>query len=261
MTKVQRQEEQVFERLRSAGQLSNEQAQRMLGVSASTVRRLFMSLEASGRAVRKFGGLQYVPDGKTVYSFEEQEVLRVEEKQAIAAEAAKLVESDDALYIDWGTTVSRLCVQLAKRVKGGEIQNVTVFTNSMTNISLLSDTCSVFCVGGMYRANRKEFTGYLAEETVRNLAFTKAFVSSDGYNPALGFTTFDFNSARLCEAVFANANQKIVLMDSSKYDAFATVSFSRRYTVDLLITNARPPESAREAMQRQVKEVRIAPGA
>ncbi|MDR0397176.1 MAG: DeoR/GlpR family DNA-binding transcription regulator [Oscillospiraceae bacterium] len=259
MTKVKRQEEQIIERLRGAGQISSDQARRMLGVSASTVRRLFMSLEASGRAVRKFGGLQSVPDGKSVYLFEEQEVLHVEEKQAIAVEAAQLVETDDVLYIDWGTTVSRLCVQLAKRIKDGEIQNVTVFTNSMTNINLLSDACSVFCVGGLYRANRKEFTGYLAEETVRSIAFTKALVSSDGYNPALGFTTFDFDSARLCETVFVNAQQKIVLMDSSKYDAFATVSFTRRHAVDLLITDAPPPETAREALQRQVKEIRVTP--
>ncbi|MDR1261886.1 MAG: DeoR/GlpR family DNA-binding transcription regulator, partial [Oscillospiraceae bacterium] len=223
MGKAQRHEQLLHDNLRRSGYISNKQAEEMLGVSASTIRRLFINLEANRTAVRKHGGIQYLPtpEGTADYLFEQHEVLHESEKLAIAACAADQVESGDTLFIDWGTTTQRFCMMLAKRLEE-DIHNITVFTNSQVNIHLLCERCTVFGIGGQYRSSRRDFTGYLAEESLKNLQFTKCFVGCDGYSSTLGFSQFDFPSARINEIAFANSRKRYILMDSSKYSTPAT---------------------------------------
>lgn len=258
MGKMQRKTQFLYENLCGSGYISNKQAMQMLGVSTSTVRRLFNNLEADGKAIRKYGGLQCVPKINNGYIYEVQEVRHDAEKRAIAAAAAAHVEDGDVLYVDWGTTLYRFCMALVKRMEAGELTDVTVFTNSMVNINLLHPFCPVLCVGGRYRENHRAFTGYLAEETARNVIFTKAFISCDGYSLNLGFTSFDFDSSRLCEVAFTNAKQRFVLMDHSKYEIAATVCFTKRFVVDLLITDTQPPDSVTAALATQVRDIQIA---
>ena len=54
-------------------------------------------------------------------------------------------------------------------------------------------------IGGTYRTNRKDFCGYMAEKVMKDCHFDKCVLDTDGYNYIAGFTTTDFESARICE--------------------------------------------------------------
>lgn len=252
MGKVAVQQNMIFEWLQRNGQISLHEAIELLGVSESTVRRLFIGLEKSGRALRTYGGLQYIPDRQIEYSYDAVENRNVDKKRAIADCAVSFVENGATIYMDSGTTLSQFSSALALRLERGELSNITIFTNSLINLHRVQKCGKTLLIGGEFRENRKDFCGYLAEETLHSLHFSQCFLGSDGFNPSLGFTTTDFYTARLNEIVLKNSLESYVLMDSTKFNTSAIVSYSRKKSPGTLITDQEPPKSATEVLQMQV---------
>lgn len=266
MGKVQKQERFLCEKLNEYGRLSVTQAKKILGVSESTVRRFFSNLEAGGKAIRNHGGIIRVSEviGLDKYSFERLESKNAAQKQAISKYAMDFIEDGDTIYIDSGTTLSRFSKLLTDRLKpehtdAGEnkLKNVTIITNSLSNLTILQKFSRIILIGGEFREQRRDFCGYLAEEMLKSLRFSKCFLGSDGFTPGFGFTTTDFSTARLNEIVLGNSEKSFVLMDSSKFTSTAIVSYSKNHSVDVLITDASPPADAAEQLALQRTEVKI----
>ena len=244
MKKTERQERAILEQLGRKNTLTLSEAMELLGVSESTVRRLFIRLENSGAAVRRYGGIQLLHDSPAVdYLYEQVEGQSVFQKRLIGRQAAGMVENGDVLYLDSGTTLACFCTALSARIGEGELSGVTVFTNSLVNLEILGPRMTVNLIGGEYRPRRRDFCGYLAEETVSGLHFTKCFLGTDGFHLRYGFTATDFYTARLNELAIGNADRRYVLMDSSKFMAASVVSYSREQTIHGVITDRVPAEA------------------
>jgi DeoR family fructose operon transcriptional repressor len=258
MGKFQQQEQLLYDQLKKTGKITLAQATTLLGCSVSTVRRYFLDMQASGRAIRYHGGIQLIPNGPDSYSFERLEVVNIRQKQAIAAFAVHLPENGDTVYVDSGTTLLRFSELLAERLQSGELSGVTVVTNSLSNLNVLKQDARPVLIGGEFRENRRDFCGYLAEEMLKSLRFSKCFLGSEGYDPSFGFTTSDFSAARLNEIVLDNTERSYILMDSTKFEAAATVSFSRNRAVHMLITDAAPSRSIVKSLLHQNISLQIA---
>lgn len=244
MKKTERQEQLLLEQLGRRHTLTLAEAKTLLGVSESTARRLFIRLESSGAAVRRYGGIQLLQESPAAdYLYEQVEGQYAAQKRQIGRCAAEMIESGDVLYLDSGTTMACLCTALSERLAAGEIGELSVFTNSLVNLDLLSPHTKVNLIGGEYRRNRRDFCGYLAEELVGGLHFTKCFLGADGFHYRYGFTATDFYTARLNELALSNADRGIVVMDSSKFMAASVVSYSRDRRIDTVLTDREPPES------------------
>ncbi len=258
MKKTERQEQRILEQLRRKNTLTLAQAMELLNVSESTVRRLFIRLENSGAAMRRYGGIQLLHDSVAVdYQYEQVEEQSVSQKQLIGRYAARLVEADAVLYLDSGTTMACFCKELASRIATEQLGKLTVFTNSLVNLEILSPFVTVNLIGGAYRSNRRDFCGYLAEEMVNSLHFSKCFLGADGFHLRHGFTATDFYTARLNELVLANAEQRYILMDSSKFMTASVVSYSREQKIDAVITDRSPEEPLAQALQDNGTEILV----
>lgn len=259
MKKSERQENEIMEYLRVSGKMSLADAARLLNVSESTVRRLFIRLEEQGLALRSYGGIQIAKKKSEMdYSFEQLKEHHVEEKRRIAEQAACTVEDGDILYMDSGTTVSHVCIALTKRFLEGSLTKIDVFTNSLINLNILHPVSRINLIGGEYRPNRKDFCGYLAEESVKNLYFTKCFLGADGCSTQNGFTAMDFSSARLNEEVLCRTQKCIILMDAEKFSTSAVVSYTKRRFPDCVMTDKAPPAEIAAYLQEQNVSVLIA---
>lgn len=258
MKKSELREGILLEHLKAKKRLSLSEAIELLDVSESTVRRLFIRLENAGFAIRSYGGIQLVGNHTIMdYSYDQVEGQSVEQKRLIGERAALLVENGDVMYLDSGTTIAHFCAALAKRIEKKELETVTVFTNSLVNLEILIRHVPVSLIGGEYRANRKDFCGYLAEESVKSLHFTKCFLGADGYNIDNGFTATDFQTARLNELAMRNSDKRLVLMDSSKFSIMSVVSYSRNRTVNTLITDAMPDQAIVRKLSEQGTEILV----
>ncbi len=261
MKKTARQEQLILEKLKSSKRMSLAEAMEILQVSESTIRRLFIRLENKGVAVRNYGSIQLIHSRPPAeYSYEEVEGQFVEKKKVIGRQAALMIESGDTLYLDSGTTMSQLCLALSQRLKNKELEQLTIFTNSLVNLDILSRQMTVNLIGGEYRANRKDFCGYLSEELLKDLHFTKCFLGADGFHLHNGFTATDFHTARLNEIVLQNSDKRYVVMDSSKFLTASVVSYSRNQTIEAIITDQQPEDEAiRQRLAEQKTEMVVCP--
>lgn len=259
MGKIQHEINTILFQLSKVGRLTVADAMELLDVSDSTARRLFNAIADEGLAARFRGGIRLNTVNISEYTYESHQVMHEAEKRALAAAAARLIETNDSIFLDWGTTAYCVSEVLARRLKAGELNNVTVFTNALTNVNLLHPYCEIISFGGRYREERRDFAGYLTEESIKRLHFKKCFVCADGFYPTMGFTTYDFESARMDELVIRNSSQSYVLMDSSKYSHAATANCTGDTMLDALITDSLPPAEMNEAIKRYVRRVIVSP--
>ena len=250
-------QEKLLERLNEEKRLSLREAMGILGVSESTARRTFLRLEESGRAVRVLGGIQYVSPTMTSYDFDAGVYERVAEKKAIARETVRLVENGDVVYCDSGTTMRCMCQELAERIRKDRL-NIRLYTNSLANLEILGSVTEVNLVGGRFRPNRRDFCGYLAEEVVSRLHFSKVFVSADGCSAERVFTTTDMETARLNQIVIDNTDCAYMLTDSSKFFTVSHVLYAPAKQFAAVITDTEIDPDVLTRLKAQCRKVILA---
>ena len=244
--------QKLLERLETSPKLSIREAMDLLDVSESTARRLFSGMEEEGYAIRTHGGLSARNHILTKYSFDTGMRTNIERKTAIAREAVRLVEDGDVLFCDSGTTVQCFCMELASRIRS-EGLSVRLYTNSLANLEILSDVMQVVLVGGEYRPNRKDFSGYLANQTLSSLYFTKAFLGADGCVDMKAFCTTDAETAGINQTVVGNSDRVIILVDSTKFSIASHLIYLPIRKLHAIVTD----EGITPQQQEQLKEQQI----
>lgn len=250
-------EQALMNRLRIKGRLELAEVVEFLEISESTARRLFSRLEAEGKLIRIHGGIQLPVKNPQEYSFEQVVKSKIEEKNAIGVRACELLRDGDVIFCDVGTTVLCFCMELARRMEEKSF-DLRVYTNSLANFEILSPSMPITLIGGEYRANRKDFSGYLAELAISKVHFTKCFLGTDGCDMKQYFTTTDFDTARMDEMAMRNSNEVIILCDSGKFSACAQVGYADFADVDRIVTDKQIALEVRNQLEAYGMEVLIA---
>ena len=229
-------EQLLMARLSVVQKLTLSEAMELLDVSESTARRMFAKLEKEGVAIRTHGGVQSVGGAMTMYSFEYGARTNIEKKTQIARRAAECLEDGDVVFCDSGTTIQCLCAEIVCRLQTDKL-NIKLYTNSLANLELLAPHMQVNLVGGEYRAYRKDFCGYLTEQALQGLRFTKSFVGADGCVGDGQFTTTDFDTARMNQIAMRNSEKTFMLVDSSKFGLSSHVAYVSADQLHAIITD------------------------
>ena len=136
MGNVQKHETILLKELNMRKVLSIDSAMRLLGVSESTVRRLFASMEDKGICVRNSGCIKLLNNDITnIYVYEHMDSTNVSEKTAIAQKALTFIKPGDILFLDAGTTLARLSMAIIQAIEEKELSDITIFTNSLINFN------------------------------------------------------------------------------------------------------------------------------
>ena len=239
----------LIEKLHLNKKIELNEAVEMLNVSESTARRIFNELEENGKAIRTHGGIVPALGNNPEYSFELLMKSHFDEKMAIGELAAAEIQDGDIVYLDCGTTVLSLCFKIALLLREGYLKNTQFFSNSLANLEVLAPITQVNLIGGRYRPNRKDFSGYTAEIILRELHFTKAFLGTDGISPPICFNATDFDTARLNQLVIAGSERVYVLCDYSKFGKRSLISYANAEDVDAVISDGKIEEASVEMLE------------
>ena len=244
----------VMQMLRTTKKLTIEKAMKVLDVSESTVRRLFAQLEAEGLAIRVYGGICYNDSLASGGYFEPKRLVNPDEKVRIGHADEQLIKPGDVIFLDSGTTVMALSAEINRMITEArdtssrlydelhkKYSSVTVFTHSLANLEMLKSYMKINLIGGEYREGKRDFYGYLTEELLRNLRFTKCFIGADGFSEEAGVLASDFGTARINQLALKNSEQKFLLVDSSKLGKTPLVSFSPITNINCIVTDTAIP--------------------
>lgn len=233
--KYRQREEKLIRALATNKKLNVADAIELLGVSKSTARRLFIDMEEKGVVVRSYGGVQLATSEG--YSFDISTQRYNEEKDLIGKAACTFVENGDTIFMDSGTTMMGFALNLAQLLKEKAVESLTIFTNSIANLNILSPVTNITLIGGEYRPARKDFYGYLSEQMVENIHFTKCFLGTDGIAKNMRFTATDFQTASLNAVVLRHSSCRIILFDHSKFSSTALVTWGSLSDAEVIITD------------------------
>ncbi len=194
-----------------------------LDTSESTIRRDLNALAEMGRLNKVFGGATSIkqPSGISESNVSSRENLMSEEKNAIAVYCAKLINDNDFVYIDAGTTTSRLIDYISNF-------NATYVTNGISHArKLINKGLTAYMVGGRMKPVTEAVVGAEGIASIKKYNFTKAFMGTNGIDIHSGFTTPDIEEALIKEAAINRSYISFMLADHSKFKMVFPVTFSK----------------------------------
>ncbi len=244
---------QIIDMITRQRTVKNSELMERFNISIETVRRDLEYLEQQGYLRRVYGGavLDLPLNGEPEYSSRAK--VQSREKSAIAAEAARLVQNGDSIYMGVGTTVQAM----ARHLKNTE--SLTVFTNALRTAVELSDFphCSVILPGGRLRPKELTLSGFPAEENLAHFNVDKAFIGIGGITDT-GITDFHIDEAQVHRKLIRNARISVVLADSSKLGVRGIVNLCRPEEVDILVTDSGADRQTVRELERSGIRVIIA---
>ena len=187
----------ILEQLKHHRTVSLETLVQILKTSESTVRRDLDELENEKKLRRVHGGAESIRFLQEEESNQEKYIKNIHDKQRIAEKAASLIQDNDVVFIDAGTTNDFL-------IHAIEHSQVTIVTNSIHHASkLVERNIPTVIIGGV------------ALNQIGQLNFDKAFLGMNAIDSDF-FTTPDMEEGAVKRAILENAKNTYVLADSSK---------------------------------------------
>ncbi|MEH7442681.1 DeoR/GlpR family DNA-binding transcription regulator [Bacillus sp. JJ1122] len=183
------------------------------GVSESTIRRDLKTLEDENYIVLLRGGAVKLKLDAYEIPVGTKKLLYKEDKEKIAKYAASLIEDEEVIYIDSGTT----CSAMVKYIKAKGIRVVT------SNIQVLNEINgngieSCIIVGGEVNKSLDSISGPLTDAALKSMNFDRSFLGTSGFGLEVGINTPDFREASKKTIANTNSRQCYVLADSSKFN-------------------------------------------
>ena len=225
----------------------------ILGVTSATIRRDLSYLERKGLLVRSHGGaVSKSPTTNFQPSYDTLASAHREEKQAIAAEAARMILDGDTIFLEGSTTVSEIAPKLQQR------NRLTVVTNSPVIVCHLQryPEISVICTGGELQRDVFYLSGVWAQRSISEIRVDKAFIGVSAIDPSYGISTASHAEAAIKQCIIRTAKLRIALADHSKFgkQGFAYVAPVTELTT-LITDRESPPESLKALREAGVQVV------
>ncbi len=219
-----------------------------LETSESTIRRDLTSLHELNKLVKVHGGATAIDADFTSYEEDvaTKSTRNVEEKEAIAKYAASLINKDDFVYIDAGTTTEKMIDYI-------ENTGAVFVTNGIAHAKkLIQKGCKAYVIGGELKLSTEAIVGAEGVNNMKKYNFTKSFIGANGIGVDQGFTTPDLEEAVIKQEAVKKSHVAYVLADHTKFGKVTSVTFSRLDQA-IIITDRMADEKYKE--QTIVKEV------
>ena len=193
-----------------------------LGVSQMTVRRDVM--QSGGRFAclggHVIGAQNDVAGGD--YVLEEENDHHAAAKIAACAKAAKLVEEDDTIFIDCGTTTPRLAELIPHDLR------LTAVCYSLNVAEILSrrKNTRLILLGGLFHPAAASFSGEAALDELKRININKAFISAGGVDETRGVTCSHFHEVPVKQAAISRAVEAHLVVDASKFGKVRAAHFA-----------------------------------
>ena len=214
---------EIFTILEKENSVSVEELAQRFNVSLGTIRRDLQIMEDNNMIKRYYGGAVINTKEKNEKSVKTRDLMAVKEKQLIARYAASLIRDGDIVYLDAGSTTSKIIQYITAK-------DITVVTQGIHNITLLIQrgiTC--YSAGGFLKNNNEILVGDETVEKIRSMKFNITFLGANGVHPVTGFTTTDESEAKIKTAALKAGEKCYIMADSSK---FGVLNFFRFANID-----------------------------
>lgn len=245
----------IAEYLQQVEFASLEEISKQVNASVSTIRRDLTLLEASGGLRRTHGGARVLNPRSDEFAFSTRDTHQLAEKEAIGRACAELIQPNQSVIMDAGSTVYHVARHL-------ESKTPQIITNSLpvANLFASANRLEVVVSGGVIYPRLGVLVGPTAVE-----AFTKIHadvtimsaggVSLEGISNSHGLL-IDIQRAMI------NASQRVIFcFDHTKFGRQSVLPLCDLDCVDTIVTDSAAPTELVEALRSRQIEVIVSPAA
>jgi len=204
--------EKIARLLQKRRYLNIEEISKEFGISEATTRRDMNVLERTGRIKRMHGGA--LGDYDTQFaSLRERERVAYDAKVDMAKAVYAKLKPNSTCFLDAGTSV----LALARQLLTHPIENLTVITNSLAAIELLSGLSSIqlYIIGGRVLNRQSSIFGRAALETLKQWKFDVSVLSCWSFD-SRGLWIIHSELADFHRAVLSRTRQAYCCADVTK---------------------------------------------
>ncbi len=240
--------EQIIEYLKQHNLVTVDDLVKAVSSSPATIRRDLIKLDEQGVITRAHGGVslnRFVANQPTT---NEKMLRNIREKQRIAESAAALVQSGDSVVLDAGTT----SMALVKKLIHLPLRIITVDLHIALFLSEFKQI-EVIITGGKVDDSSQSTIGEHSRTLLRALNPDIAFLTCNSWSLEKGVTTPTEEKASLKRDLIANAAQKVLIADSTKYAAYSLYRACELKEMTHIVTD----NGLDEAIQQQIRAKRI----
>lgn len=229
---VEQRRAEIVELLRKNGSVRVSELSKMYSISEVTVRSDLEYLESHGQLSRVHGGA--VGTGKLYVNMDlsERYMTNAASKRALASVASSLVENNDTIMMNAGTTLAYVLHAIQGK------KNISIVTNSIQNALEISSHpgVNVILLGGEIDS-KYQFT--YGSDTTSQLAkyhANKCILSVDGISASDGLTLYYANESGIVRGMIESSDEVIVVADATKLGRSAFSRVASLDNVDVLVT-------------------------
>ncbi|ACD23076.1 MULTISPECIES: DeoR/GlpR family DNA-binding transcription regulator [Clostridium] len=259
MNKKLQRANRIIEILKEKNGASVKDLASTLGVSEMTIRRDLNLLKSNNIVSNVYGATIYNPLNSIEklnnnYDITDEVIKRENEKIKIGKAAAKLIQNDDIIIIDAGTTTEKLAQSISDDIK------LTALFYSINILSSLKNRKNIELIfsGGYFHENTQMFESPEGISLIENMRANKVFVSAAGVHETLGVTCSNNYEVATKRAIISSSVEKILLVDSDKFDSVKSSYFSDLQEFDIVITDHGIPDEWRTRLEDMEIQVIIA---
>lgn len=231
-------QENLLDFLGKSHLLTIKQLAQSLQVSEMTIRRDVTLLAKAGKVRTFYGGVslnrEEVPQNIPQYRIDAELIRKSEIKKRIAKKAASLIESHDVILIDTGSTTSGIVDYIPE----GSDHTVYCYALNIINSVCEKDLLNVVVCGGYFHKNTKMFESEEGASLLKKTKINKAFMAARGVTDTVGITTAEPYEISIKRAALSVSEQKILLVDSSKFGKAWYAKYADLNEIDIIITDS-----------------------
>ncbi|WP_227370737.1 DeoR/GlpR family transcriptional regulator [Halomonas sp. M20] len=241
----QQRHESIIEVVGRQGYASIEQLADHFTVTPQTIRRDLNYLASRNRIRRVHGGASL--ESSTVNtSYTTRKSLNLDAKHRIAVTVAKHIPEDASLFINIGTTNEVIANALL------EHRSLEVITNNLNVAAILQhkEHFNLIIAGGQIRARDGGIMGEATIDFINQFKVDYGIIGISGIDEDGSLLEFDYQEARVAQAIIRNSRQVFLAADYSKFQRNPVVRQGHLSQISALFTDRQPPERIRHLLKQ-----------
>ncbi len=225
----------ILQELKIHPEITVNELSKFFSVSEVTIRKDLNELKKRNLLTRIRGGAIRLPDASMGGDLEikDKQLFNYKEKRAIGKLAASLINDNETIMLDSGTTTLEIARNLQR------FRNLTIVTNAINIAIELSNykRFTVILLGGHLRDSSLSIVGPLAESTLKIFYCDKLFLGVDSFNLEKGVSTPNIEEANINQTMMSMSKETIAVFDASKFNKRSFTFIAPVEKIDTVVTD------------------------
>lgn len=223
----------------------------ILTVSDMTIRRDLSYLEGKSVLHRVHGGAIAIKPGERDPLFSNKFIQADPKKKIIGWLAAQLVQDNDRVILDAGTTTLQITYNLTCK------EHLTVITNNLLVAKELSQcpNITIVMLGGIIKHADMCTVGDMVKQSLSLLSADKYFLSGTSFSVRMGAMETDIAETEVKQGMVRSAREIILVAASSKFNVTSLIQVAPLTQIHKIVTDDGLPVEAIQEIESLGVEV------